>query len=89
MKRPLNTITRNDVTEGGDTVRGLKSGHEFIAEASELGWPPGKWPESAATNLGNTMPFRLTRLEKTPDGEVMYAKYFQTLGCIRLTVFND
>lgn len=58
--------------------------HKFIAEASELRFPVGRYPEILPTSLGNGMNFLLNRIEA--DGT---AKYLQANGCIVLTVLND
>ena len=57
--------------------------HRFVAEASDLGWPPGKIPLSFATNLGNGLPLRMTAHD-----EHSYT-YHQDGGVITLIVFND
>ena len=59
--------------------------YEFFAEASELGFPVGKWPEVIQTSspTGNGNEFLLVRL-KDQAGH-----YQQSLGCCRITVFND
>lgn len=70
-----NRITHDLVTE--------VSVHHFVADASELGWPPGFWPKTVPTSLGNSMPLMLERI--TPFSMT----YFQAAGCIQVEVFND
>ena len=57
--------------------------HSFVAEASSLGWPPGKWPRTVETTLGNGLPFLLWSIN---DGEAIYR---QSNGIIVLRVLND
>jgi len=57
--------------------------HRFIADASDLQWPPGYFPEVLDTSLGNKLPFY--RVSLTAQA----AKYEQHSGCISLTVLND
>ena len=57
--------------------------HRFLAEASELGLPPGEFPRTIGTTLGNQQPFVLLRRNE----EV--AKYRQELGCLTLDILND
>lgn len=63
--------------------------HEFHAEASSLGLPPGMWPPSLATRMGNSLPFVRSHLEADLDGELLWVEYRQAAGCITLRVFND
>jgi hypothetical protein len=55
----------------------------FSAEASELGWPPGFFPEQFDTNIGNKQPMMLVGFNAG------YAIYTQSAGCIYLKVYND
>ena len=71
------TLATIDLTNCGET-----SIHQFTAFASDVGFPIGQWPHRAETTLGNKLPFIL---DDTGEG---WAKYRQTCGCIRLTVFN-
>ena len=58
----------------------------YNAEASELGFPVGKWPlEITVPTLGNGQPFVMGRPVPNQGGYV----YFQRCGCLELTVFND
>lgn len=58
--------------------------HKFVQEASTLGLPPGRWPLSIATSMGNGQPFVAARV-----GEGGVRIYRQALGCIELHVLND
>ena len=55
----------------------------FVADASELGWPPGHWPPKVETTLGNKQPLR--RVELTDAGAV----YKQDFGVVEVQVYND
>ena len=55
----------------------------FVAEASDLGLPPGVWPDAFTTDLGNGQ--RLVRVD-LDDGRGLYR---QSLGCIELAIYND
>jgi hypothetical protein len=68
-------INRNAVTQ-------IKA-HHFIAEASDLRWPPGFFPHQASTDLGNGQPLLLSLIEEDS------AVYRQQYGCISVRVFND
>ena len=56
--------------------------HHFIAGASMLELPPGNWPRTIETTLGNGQPFVRYSLDEAG------AKYTQLLGCIHLSVLN-
>lgn len=73
-------ITANDVFEHGN--------FKFSAEASDLQLPVGRFPLSIDTDLGNGQPFQLFAQE-IQDGDLMYVKYKQRMGCVILTIFND
>ena len=60
--------------------------HEFCVDASEIGLPPGTWPETLETDLGNKLNFMRTSGRRLPCGG---ARYMQVCGCITLDVFND
>ncbi len=62
--------------------------HKFVADASDLGFPVGKFEEVLETNLGNKLPL-VAHSEKTVNGEFAGIVYRQKLGCIELIVFND
>lgn len=51
--------------------------------ASDLGVPPGPWPEQIATDLGNGSPFALMA------GRQMQGLYLQRGGSLFLRVFRD
>ena len=57
--------------------------HDWTADASELGLPPGYFPDSIECSLGNEQDLHLCNV----DG--FTATYRQESGCIRLTIFND
>jgi hypothetical protein len=62
--------------------------HEFTAEASELGFPVGQFPEKILTDMGNGQAFvRVSEIGR--DGDLLWVLYRQALGCISLKVFND
>jgi len=58
--------------------------HRWFAEASELRFPPGFWPREIETTLGNGHPFVIGG-----EGEGGTRYYYQRIGCISLTVWND
>jgi hypothetical protein len=60
--------------------------HQFVTEASTLGWKPGYWPERIETAMGNGLPF--LRGEQFRPG-LSAVTYYQANGCITLTVYND
>lgn len=63
--------------------------HKFCTEASDLGLRPGEWPQTLhAPDLGNGLPLTLDHAEEK-DGDLLWIDYRQSLGIIRLRVFND
>ena len=58
--------------------------NKFGQEASTLRLPPGSWPKSFTTNMGNKQPFVWRLFDR--DGS---AHYNQQFGCIQLVVWND
>jgi len=63
--------------------------HHYVAEASDMGLPPGEWPTAIITYLGNRQPFVFERAEHDAEGELRAVHYNQQLGCVTLTVYND
>jgi hypothetical protein len=67
--------------------------HQFVCEASDLyDVVPAirrGWPEQIPTNLGNQQPFLRQSKKVDDDGDVVYVRYAQALGCITLVIFND
>lgn len=62
----------------------------YSAEASELGLPPGQWPQQImVVGLGNGHPFRPLKVLYDDSGEFGGLVYRQAMGCVNLTVFND
>lgn len=57
--------------------------NEFAADASELRWPPGFFPDIVATDLGNAQP--LVKVHQSPQ----CVKYAQLSGLTFLVVYND
>jgi hypothetical protein len=57
---------------------------EFIVDASSIGLKPGEWPDTLATNMGNTLPF--AKISADAEGTHVYR---QIAGGITLTVLND
>lgn len=57
--------------------------HHFTTEASDLGWPPGHWPDRVETDLGNGQSLVLKQINSEQ------ALYEQVAGCIEVTVYND
>lgn len=72
--------TKFDVPRGVPVEQKL---HHFFAEASELGIQPGQVPTRLTTDLGNGNDFLLI------DYSDHRFEYTQSLGCIKLTVWND
>jgi len=62
--------------------------HEFSAMASDIGLQPGRWPVDIYTSLGNgSTTVQVGR--KYHKGELVSVLYKQSLGCIKIEVFND
>lgn len=73
-------VDKDDVTETAP--------HEFVGEASTLGFKPGEWPTSLTTDLGNGHDFKRVNVD-IKGGECRSVTYRQLFGCISLTVLND
>lgn len=57
----------------------------YSAFASDLGFPPGKWPAMIRVpGLGNGRPFVVDRMRR--DGSV---EYYQEFGTTHLVIYND
>jgi hypothetical protein len=69
-------VTRDQVTET-ETFR-------FVTEASTIGLPPGNFPRTLETDLGNGQP-----LVRQDGGMERGVRYRQLLGCISVIIFND
>jgi hypothetical protein len=62
---------------------------EFTAEASTMGLPPGQWPTTIVTYLGNKQPFVFESAKHDGEGDLMFCLYTQAGGSATLTIFND
>lgn len=71
------------INERDVSVSSSHSLPRFYADASELGWPPGHFPERLSTTLGNAQDF--IRVDLNSER----ALYDQLWGCISLVVYND
>jgi hypothetical protein len=58
----------------------------FVAEASELQFPPGRWPRIIDVKGGFGNGQMLMADSVAADGSRIYK---QVLGCVRIRVFND
>lgn len=76
LQYEIKSVKRNQVTE--------HEHHKFCVDASELRLPPGQYPRSIATDLGNGQPFNFVMF-----GSQGTAIYRQGNGCIELHVLND
>lgn len=56
---------------------------KFATDASDLGLPPGAWPERIPAAIGNARPFLL--IERVDE----YARYRQEFGMLELQIWND
>lgn len=65
------------------------SDYAHVTDASQLGLPPGEWPATIETEMGNQMPFTRSAVSRTDDGEIVEVIYRQQFGILRLHVFND
>lgn len=63
---------------------------DHVAEASQLGWKPGEWPNYVELVYEGDKWWRysLVLLQRDPDGDIVYALYREASGA-KLTVFND
>lgn len=78
-------ITINDVTE--------HEIHRFTTFASDIyGSVPELregFPRVIQTTLGNGQPLMGYRKKVNDDGDLLYVRYRQQLGCIEVKIFND
>lgn len=67
--------------------------HHLTAEISELAHG-GHLPRRALPariiipGCGNDQPFIATKIERN-EGDLLFVEYHQSLGCVKLTIFND
>lgn len=60
----------------------------FTAEISELqieGFPR----EVVVSGIGNSLPFRMSKVDRDDDGDLQGVYYAQELGSLRLLIIND
>lgn len=57
---------------------------KYVVDASELGLPPGKFPTTMETSLGNKQPLVFDSMDE--EGGV---RYIQSAGILEVFVFND
>ena len=74
-------ITANEVKES--------SIHQFSCFASDVNEFRQGYPRVVPTNLGNSLPFVGIRKKVNADGDLLYVRYRQQMGCIELVVYND
>lgn len=65
----------------------MLSPNSFSADASDL--ELRHWPETISTNVGNKQPFVRRTKKVSPEGEILYVRYWQNNGCATLVIFND
>jgi hypothetical protein len=77
----MTTLSHDQITE--------VEPHFFVTEASDLGLRPGEWPVKIQTEVGNGQ--SLVRASKKVDaeGDLLWVTYVQTLGCVRVRIYND
>ena len=63
--------------------------HHFITEASTLELPPGWFPISLETKIGNGQNFQFVSTTRTPDEAIVHVDYRQEFGCAHLRIIND
>lgn len=66
----------------------MEEGLSFIADASELRLPPGKFPESffVSPKMGNGKEFSLFTINMTDGGSRLY---YQVSGYTQIRIMND
>ena len=72
-----------------NTIRLPGLGTEYMTSASDLGLPPGQWPEQMSTTLGNKRAFLFVDRTHDEEGELQSVQYRQATGNSILTVVND
>lgn len=78
---PKLVIQLDDIKERNDPL-------QFLADASEIGLPPGHWPEELETSIGNMQPFRRSHIY-TKEEELVEVVYEQPDSGATLTIIND
>lgn len=58
------------------------------AEASELGWRPGQWPERTFIHLGGRSLLVTKERDEVREGELLYVLYSAGTA-LEVEVFND
>jgi len=65
------------------------STHVFTCFASDLAVFRQNFPRIVPTSLGNGQPFVGLSKKVDSEGDLLYVRYRQQLGCVDLIVFND
>lgn len=71
-------ITKDNATEQDPGM--------FYTEASDIELPPGIWPDTLETSLGNGQPLRRLPINQE---DIKFVVYQQPETEIQVTVFND
>lgn len=58
----------------------------LTAEASDLNFPVGRWPESFRYGVNNVL-FERVSIERDEDGDIVAVHY--AFGTTKMVVFND
>ena len=61
----------------------------FYAEASEIGLPPGVFPDTIMTEVGNHQHLNRIRDLLDYDGQFLGMVYTQAFGNLKVVVLND
>ena len=62
---------------------------EFYCFASDVEQFRAGFPRTVETNIGNGQPFVGRTKKVDSDGDIVYVRYTQQLGCYDLIVYND
>lgn len=63
--------------------------HTFTCFASDVEAFRQFFPKFVCTNIGNKQPFVGHSKKVNSDGDVLYVRYRQQMGCVELIVYND
>ena len=80
------------ITQKNATPRGhVGLAERFHMDASDIGLPPGTWPWTLETDLGNGQPFHWCDTQSGREGDsYLWVDYEQNgIGRVEIRIYND
>ena len=76
-------LTNEHIHKGSDNL------FEFYCFASDVAEFHNGFPRTVKTNIGNGQPLVGRTKKVDSEGDIVYVRYTQQLGCLDLIVYND